>query len=157
MTLCRSAALQAFGQGLVGLGMQGLDDVAEAVRAIALAAQLHQLVLQRQQLSQPLAHMTQMGIQGFVGSHAIGLARTIERQQGAHLVERHIHGPAQADKAQAVHIAIGVEPVLVVLAHAGREQFLLLVVADIGCRDAGTPGRLANAPAWNIVRIEGHA
>lgn len=157
MALCRSAALQALGQGLVGLGMQGLDDVAKAVRAVALAAQLHQLVLQGLQFGQALAHMAQMGIQGLVGCHAIGLARTIERQQGAHLVERHIHGPTQPDKAQAVHIAIGIEPVLVVLAHAGREQLLLLVIADIGRSDAGTLGRLANTPARNIVRIEGHA
>ena len=101
--------------------------------------------------------MAQMRVQRVTGRHAIGLACAVQRQQGAHLIQRHIHGAAQADKAQAVHIAIGVETVLVILAHACREQLLFLVVTNIGGGDARSPGRLTNAPARKIRGIEGHA
>jgi len=146
-----AGAAQGGCQRFVGLGVQGLDQMAVAVRPVALAAQLHQLMLQRAQLGQALAHMAQVGIQGFVGSHAVGLAGAVQRQQGADLVQRHVHGAAQADEAQPVHIAVAVQPVLVVLAHACTEQPFLLVVADVGGGHAGTLGRLADAPARRFM------
>ena len=86
MALGRCAALQSFGQRLIGLGMQGFDDVAVAVAAVALITQMDQLPLQRLQLGQTLAHMAQMRVQRVASGQAIGLARAIKRQQGAHFV-----------------------------------------------------------------------
>lgn len=157
MALHGSPGLQAIGQRLIGLGMQGFDDVAIAVRAIALPAQMLQLMLQRLQLGQSLAHMAQVCVQRLAGGYAIGLARAVQRQQRAHLIERHIHGAAQTDKAQAVHITIGVEAVLVVLAHAGRQQSFLFVIADIGRRNTAALGSITNAPARNIAGMRAHA
>ena len=46
-----------------------------------------------------------------------------------------------------MQIRFAVEPVLVVLAHAGLQQPFALVIADIGRWYARAPGDLANAPA----------
>ena len=75
---------------------------------------------------------------------AVIAAVPIERQQAAHLIQRHIHGPAQADKAQLVDIGIAVQAVAAGAARAGAEQLFFLVIADIGRRHARACSGFAN-------------
>ncbi len=116
-----------------------------ASRAVAAVAQRDQVLLERAQLAQALAHVAQVRIERHAGRGAVGLAAQVQPQQRAHLVERHVHGAAQADEAQPVHVGIGVEPVAVVAAGLRRDQALFLVVADVGGAHAASGGGIADA------------
>jgi hypothetical protein len=50
MALCQRAAVQGLRQRLIGLGMQGFDDVTKTVCAIALTTQVVEFMLKRLQL-----------------------------------------------------------------------------------------------------------
>ena len=95
--------------------------------------------------------MPQVLVQGVAGGVAVFLARQVQRQQGAHLVQRHVHGAAQPHKAQAVHISRAVKSVTVVTPGAGRQQALFFVITDVGGRHARLPGGLANAVHCNVI------
>lgn len=58
-------------------------------------------------------HMAQMSVQCDAGDGAIGLLAQIQAQQDAHLVQCHVHRPAQADKAQLVDIGIAIKTIAV--------------------------------------------
>ena len=73
-------------------------------------------------------------------------------EQGAHLVQRHVHGAAQADEAQLVQVGLAVEPVAVVAALGRRDQALRFVVADVGGAHAAALRRLADAITLHVGR-----
>jgi len=119
--------------------------MAVPVGAVAAAAQGNQVALQRLQLLQADAHVAQVLVQRVAGRVVGTCGRAVQCQQGAHLVQRHVHRPAQADEAQLVDVGIAVQAVAAFAARAGRKQGLFLVVADVGGRDARALGGLADA------------
>ncbi len=130
---------------LLGLGMQGCNQIAVRLSAIAQVFQGLQRLFQRTQLRQPLPHMLQVGADGGRGSMAVIRLLPVQRQQDAHLVQRHVHGSAHADKAQPVQIGLGIEAIVVFLPHGRCQQALFFVVANIGSRHAGALCRFSYA------------
>ena len=94
--------------------------------------------------------MHQVCIQRVAGGMAVRLAVPVQRQQGPDLVQRHVHGAAQADETQLVHIGAAVKAVAVVAARAGRQQPLFFVIPDVGRRHAGLLGGLTNAELCGV-------
>ena len=113
-----------------GIGVQGLDHL--AMCTVAALAQCLQPLFQCVQLMQACAHMCQVGIQGGAGLVLGAAVQGIYVEQGAHLVQGHIHGSAQPDQAQTVNIGWRIDAVAVIAASWWVQQPFLFVKTNVG-------------------------
>jgi len=136
----------------LGTLVQGFYHLAMVGLAIAAAAQAAQLFFQHPQLGQALAHMSQVLIQRGAGLVVGLVAGGVYGQQAAHLIERHVHGPAQAYEAQPVQVCRTIKTIAVVAPHTWAQQAFLLVIADIRGGHARQPGGVAYAVLRALLR-----
>ena len=103
--------------------------VAGGAYRITVAAQIHQLGLQRLQLGDAPLHMQQMIVDQLVDGVATGIGICAGLQQGADLGMGHIQRPAAPDKGETLQVMLIIVAIVVLLVAQGSgQQPLLLVV-----------------------------